>query len=57
VPHEVSRSGSQTWSIALNLEHWDTISWKNLITLLSLMFWKLEKKKKGLRSLGKQGSV
>ena len=27
--YKVSRSGPQTWNIALNLEHWDTISWKN----------------------------
>jgi hypothetical protein len=25
----VSRSSPQTWNIALNLEHWDKISWKN----------------------------
>ena len=29
MPYEVSRFGPQTWEIALNLEHWDKVSWKN----------------------------
>ncbi|BCL78798.1 hypothetical protein ccbrp13_12630 [Ktedonobacteria bacterium brp13] len=30
--HEVSRSGPQTWEIALNREHWDKNSWANRST-------------------------
>jgi len=29
MPYELSGSGPQMWEIALNLEHWDKISWKS----------------------------
>ena len=29
MPYEVSKFCPQTWNIALNLEHWDKISWAN----------------------------
>jgi hypothetical protein len=29
MPYEASRSGPQTWEIALNLEHWDTCFLEN----------------------------
>jgi hypothetical protein len=47
MPHEVSRSGPQTWNIALNLEHWDTcfLGKPLLIWLLPSMSCKLEGEK------------
>jgi hypothetical protein len=47
--------GLQTWNIALNLGHWDKLSWiKPLpVRLLSLKFCKLEGKRKACVSLFK----
>lgn len=44
MPYELDRFGPQMWNIALNLGHWDKISWTKplLVRLFSAEFCQLE---------------